>query len=550
MTLPASETADKECTPLPKKPARWWLRLLIAGVLLLLMLLGLFWFRGDPDRQLTISPETTYLTEPLTPEGYVDYAAAMEQKFSAGVTPENNAVPLLLEAFGPLNVLEAEQIDEEFRERLGITTVRNDPRCFVSWNDGVQPTHIPAIAQSREDAEACLAADPEFYFPEDFLPTEHPDLPLDLDEIENRVSEQPWSRDEFPQVAKWLTNNAWAFDRIAEAAERPRYYFPLSRKDGMPTSHDFLCNETCGAAQTLVIRGMLAIHEGRFRDALDDALTIDRLRNLVSHEREFMQILVAQIVQHRFVSLAKKLLSHPDIPPELATELRLQLAQRIPQPPLQYVTAERCKLLSQLQIVARDGYDDSMLRLFAGGEFTLRLYNNVIDWDGIARERNAWYDAVEHAFSAPTYAERLRLRKQVDVDFAEWEFRIPKYLPVNDRDIEDFACEPYLQSDLLERWEQSKAERLVLMTACAVREYRLQHNRYPATLAELRCPDVSRLHADTYDGRPLRYSATPEGFRVYSLGANGIDDGGMLVWHDGAAVRDDIAITVGPAWAE
>ena len=45
---------------------------------------------------VTISKETTYITGPLRKDGYVDYVAALNQRCSQGVTPENNAaVPFL-----------------------------------------------------------------------------------------------------------------------------------------------------------------------------------------------------------------------------------------------------------------------------------------------------------------------------------------------------------------------------------------------------------------------------------------------------------------------
>ena len=49
----------------------------------------------------TISKETTYITEPLRKDGYPDYVAAMNQRLSQGVTPENNAAVPFWKAMGP-----------------------------------------------------------------------------------------------------------------------------------------------------------------------------------------------------------------------------------------------------------------------------------------------------------------------------------------------------------------------------------------------------------------------------------------------------------------
>ena len=51
--------------------------------------------------QVTISKETTYLTGPLRKDGSVDYLKALNQQFSKGVTPDNNAAVLYWKAMGP-----------------------------------------------------------------------------------------------------------------------------------------------------------------------------------------------------------------------------------------------------------------------------------------------------------------------------------------------------------------------------------------------------------------------------------------------------------------
>ena len=50
---------------------------------------------------IKISKETTYITEPLDDQGYVDYVAALNAKLKEGVTRENNSAVLYLQAMGP-----------------------------------------------------------------------------------------------------------------------------------------------------------------------------------------------------------------------------------------------------------------------------------------------------------------------------------------------------------------------------------------------------------------------------------------------------------------
>src|SRR5262245_38359275 len=93
-------------------------------LLLLLFLLGLALSArrsavgGKGRPAITISRETTHLTEPLRPDGYVDYLAAINDELSAGVTPENNAAVDLLYAFGPDTI--PPDIRREYLRRLGV----------------------------------------------------------------------------------------------------------------------------------------------------------------------------------------------------------------------------------------------------------------------------------------------------------------------------------------------------------------------------------------------------------------------------------------------
>src|SRR5436309_13674319 len=49
----------------------------------------------------TIGKETTYVTEPVDKDGYIDYVTAVNERLRRGVTPDNNAVVLLWKALGP-----------------------------------------------------------------------------------------------------------------------------------------------------------------------------------------------------------------------------------------------------------------------------------------------------------------------------------------------------------------------------------------------------------------------------------------------------------------
>lgn len=79
----------------------------------------------------------------------------------------------------------------------------------------------------------------------------------------------------------------------------------------------------------------------------------------------------------------------------------------------------------------------------------------------------------------------------------------------------------------------------VAQVAIALRLYRQEHRRYPETLQELVPKYLPHLPIDPYDGKPLRYKRLMNGFKVWSVGYNLKDEGGVEKqqwWQEGDIV--------------
>ena len=80
--------------------------------------------------------------------------------------------------------------------------------------------------------------------------------------------------------------------------------------------------------------------------------------------------------------------------------------------------------------------------------------------------------------------------------------------------------------------------------ACAVERWRLEHHGgLPNSLDALVPQYLTAVPEDPMDGRPLRFRPRPRGFVVYSIGANGIDDGGAEP-QSGAMAHSDYTFVV------
>jgi hypothetical protein len=82
-------------------------------------------------------------------------------------------------------------------------------------------------------------------------------------------------------------------------------------------------------------------------------------------------------------------------------------------------------------------------------------------------------------------------------------------------------------SSIMHRLMRIEVARQITITAIALKRYQLKHGGYPPDLNSLVPDFVSELPFDPVDGQALRYRTEPDGtFLLYSVGENGVDDGG------------------------
>jgi len=70
----------------------------------------------------------------------------------------------------------------------------------------------------------------------------------------------------------------------------------------------------------------------------------------------------------------------------------------------------------------------------------------------------------------------------------------------------------------------------LLKTMLALRAYKVEHGNYPATLSELAPKYLRRVPMDPFaNNKPLRYKTTGIEYSLYSIGYDGVDDGGRAL---------------------
>jgi len=84
----------------------------------------------------------------------------------------------------------------------------------------------------------------------------------------------------------------------------------------------------------------------------------------------------------------------------------------------------------------------------------------------------------------------------------------------------------------------------ITQTALAVERFRLENHRLPSTLGELIPRYLAKAPMDPFNEQPLLYRITEKGFRIYSTGENGKDDGGLTRAEKSYPDNDDMVFTV------
>jgi len=86
------------------------------------------------------------------------------------------------------------------------------------------------------------------------------------------------------------------------------------------------------------------------------------------------------------------------------------------------------------------------------------------------------------------------------------------------------------------QWHMARIESARM--ALAVLRYRVASKKLPDALGDLAPGFVASVPLDPYDGKPLRYRKEADGFVVYSVSKNGVDDAGVIETKKGSDPPD------------
>jgi hypothetical protein len=479
-----------------------------------------------PKGKITVGKDTTFITGPLDKDGYIDYVAALNDRLSQGVTPENNANVLIWKALGPHP--EGSTMPAEFFRRMGIAAPPERGDYFID------------LVQYLEKHS-------------DFDPTQNGDA---LAVREDRATRRAWKPQELPEIAAWLKANEKPLAVAVEASKRTHYYSPLVPPDGKKSLIDVSLPgvQKCRSlANALRARAMLRAGQGNEESAWQDLLASHRLGRLVAWGGTAIEFLVGVAIDINASEADLAFLERTRPKAErIAGYLRdLRELPAIPALIDKVNLAERFMLLQAVTMVDRQGL--RYLRRLEGGEAKAipeldeRIVLRNIDWDPALRGANRWYDRLVAGLSEPDYGVRAERLKQFDtalrklraeiVDIGTLAVLLDKKQSGSTRgkllgDVMITLLMPALHKiqGAADRTHQTQDN---LTVAFALERYRSEKGGYPKTLDALTPDYLKQIPRDLFSGNALVYRPTfpkaagpANGYLLYSVGVNGKDEGG------------------------
>jgi hypothetical protein len=184
------------------------------------------------------------------------------------------------------------------------------------------------------------------------------------------------------------------------------------------------------------------------------------------------------------------------------------------------------------------------------------LGNAATDWNAAARLGNLYFDRTVAALRQPDASLQRRMLNQIEAELdpnpwvamPAWSALASPRQELGNR--AGLAMCRLLFPNVrawLNYEARARAQFDITRLSFALAAFRADHGHYPASLAELVPHDIEALPNDPFTGRPLVYRLMPNGYALYSVGANRVDDLGPPVLVHGPSTGDDIGALAPPA---
>ncbi len=504
-----------------------------------LILAALTWAAWPGRTTYTISPETTYITEPLDANGLPDYATALNRKLSANITPDENANVLIWRAVGPRP--DGKEIVAEYFTWLGIDPPPHGDAYFVGRKRYFDENHKPEpTAEGMNDWDA----------------------PARWEALVDLARGWPWRPSEYREVIAWLKRNEKPLAIVSTASMRPKYFNPVVASALNPNFPSRFESQTSTALLfrevgiALCVRAMLRAGSGDRDGAWADLMVCHRLGRLVGRGTTLIESLVGLAVETVAMNAESVLIGHTPPTPKQAIAWLAAYRTMLPRPTLAdtFDLGERYFGLDihlgfararSLEMAARVETGESISSEPSAWKTACRM---SIDCDQSLRYINAFFDECVAALrlqdGVNRRSELARIYSEADAKqaIAKEQFKAGRLFTSRQnlgRQVGEILVGRSVSAfeKLTTANDRVEQQTRNLEVALALAAYRAEHNAYPANLEALAPKYFASVPDDLFSSKSLIYRPEKDGYLLYSVGPNGLDEGGR--WFDDVPAGDD-----------
>lgn len=474
----------------------------IGGVVLLVAVATVAAGMASCDRRksvvkLKISKETTYLTEPVRKDGWIDYLGEVQSRRKAGVKGRSNAAVALLKGVGPKLIDKHHGYSAaDIAKALGIEDLEKEGKSLAETEE-----YKKAKGAKREVRSTLLVQDPEL--------------------LEWMAERCPLKKGQSKTVdlAAWIEGNQRAIDYIVEASEADGIYFP-----GRPKGKDRFELTVVSplrvvyAGRAVRCRAAARLLEGECEKSWSDTKALWRLGLLFSTNNSAVPYAAAGVLWSTAFSATADLARSGGCDSGLLESMKDYLAG------LPEFTSVRgaleLELLYTLEVMR---VVNSLPRkeLVERGLPTDTAFARL-DVNAMMRNTNRRYEEIDRALQVRPYAESIEILREMEKRFKKrnrekvegvknWLRMV--FLPREKRIgaasevIGALVSEATMFSSkrLLEGYARAEYARLLSTLVVAVERYRSATGEYPETLSALSPRFLEELPGDPGNGEDFFY---------------------------------------------
>lgn len=316
-----------------------------------------------------------------------------------------------------------------------------------------------------------------------------------------------------PELVQFLQQQAGTIALIHEATKKPGCYFKHeyhkpSFAESLP---EMLSSRHISGLLALDARWKTA--NGDLHEAMEDVNAMFVLARRLGDEPFEIQMLVASSVEWKAIKTLQTILASRELKLHDLDIVKLDgnsSYQKLMQQALRFKEATQLNILSEIGEI----WNYSNLNSDAKNRMQVNSFVFRIFFLNYEVQYLKWYSKnLEHLASQPYYQSK-----------DNWH-ELTKIIDDNPKSVIVAIYSPGLNSKIQVTVRADAQHRLVEI-ALAMCRYRAKNGRYPEKLDDLIPDFIALVPLDPFDGKPIRLKYSDDKLVIYSVGPDGIDDGG------------------------